>query len=71
MDNMIELKSVGTVINMHTLKTYPINKDNTIDYNCGVYIDDCTNEWWYSLSIKDKKTIAFLTSKNIGAYNNG
>ena len=69
MDNMIELKSVGTGINMPTLKTYPIKKDNTIDYNCGVNIDDCTNEWWDSLSIKDKKAISFLTSNNIGAYN--
>ena len=67
--NLIELKSVSTAIDINTLKTYAINNDDTIDYNSCVYLDDCCDEWWSSLSIKDKKAISFLTSNNIGAYN--
>ena len=62
----IKLKSVGTAIDINTLITYAINVDDSIDYNCGVYIDDCSNEWWYSLSKKDKQTISLITSNNHG-----
>jgi hypothetical protein len=65
--NIIKLKSVGTAIDTDTLRTYVINVDNTIDYNSCVYLDDCCNEWWCSLSIKDKKTISLITSNNYGS----
>ena len=65
--NKIILKSVGTAIDIDTLRTYAINVDNTIDYNSCVYLDDCCREWWYSLSSKDKKTISLITSNNYGS----
>jgi len=65
--NIIKLNSVGTAININTLRTYAINADDTIDYNSCVYLDDCCNEWWSSLSNKDKKTISLITSNNYGS----
>ena len=65
----IKLNSVGTAINIDTLRTYAINVDNTIDYNSCVYLDDCCDEWWYSLSDKDKQTISLITSSNYGGIN--
>jgi hypothetical protein len=65
--NIIKLNSVGTAIDIDTLRTYAINVDNTIDYNSCVYLDDCCVEWWSSLSNKDKKTISLITSNNYGS----
>ena len=66
--NIIELKSVGTAIDIDTLRTYAINVDNTIDYNSCVYLDDCCIEWWSSLSITDKNTISLITGNNFGDF---
>ena len=58
MNNMIELKSVGTVINIRNGLTYPINNDNTYDYNGETHLIEIDNqEWWDNLSINDYNII--------------
>ena len=53
----IILDSVGSVFDPNGNMVYPQNEDGSPDLNCGTYLEDCSDEWWESLSKKDKKAI--------------
>ena len=60
---MLNLKSVGSVIDTKTKIVYPKYKNGTIDFNNGVHIIDCSNDWYASLNRLDKKNIMELPIK--------
>ena len=51
---MVNLNSVGSILDTKTGMVYPQNNDNTPDLDCGVYIEDCCDEWFDSLNNEDK-----------------
>jgi len=57
-----ELNSVGCVIDTETLNTYPMLREGGYDTNEGtiVHLDECTDEWFSSLSNEDFGTINSL-----------
>ena len=53
-EDKVVLSSVGCVIDKSTGVTFPIHKDDTIDWDGGTHIHDIENEEWFeSLSQKD------------------
>lgn len=54
MENLIYLKSVGSYIITNKYKVCPANEDETPDLENSISIDAVSNEWYNSLSIKDK-----------------
>ena len=53
-EDKVVLSSVGCVIDKSTGVTFPIHKDDTIDWDGGTHIYDIENEEWFeSLSQKD------------------
>ena len=46
--NYIPLNSVGCFIEEVTGITYPMNEDGTPDLMSDVFIEDCTEEWYFS-----------------------
>jgi hypothetical protein len=55
------LKSVGCVIEAETIMVYPYHYDPKLRYkNEGRHLEDCTDEWWESLSTKDRMTVAYV-----------
>jgi len=52
-NDLIPLKSVGSFIDKSTGITYPINKDGTVDIMSGVFIEECSDEWFLRLSKED------------------
>ena len=61
-DMIQELNSVGCVIDTETLNTYPMLSEGGYDTDEGtiVHLDDCTDEWFESLSNEDFGTISEL-----------
>ena len=62
---MIELESVGSVIDPKEEIVYPLFEDGAIDLGCGVYLDEVTDEWFNSLSEYDLNLLI-----NHGLYKN-
>ena len=53
-EDKVVLSSVGCVIDKSTGVTFPIHKDDTIDWDGGTHVYDIENEEWFeSLSQKD------------------
>ena len=50
---MIELKSVGSVIDPQEGIVYPIFKNGAIDLGMGVELEEVSDEWFDSLSEND------------------
>ena len=50
---MIELESVGSVIDPKENIVYPLFENGAIDLGMGVGIDEVTDEWFESLSEND------------------
>jgi hypothetical protein len=50
---LIELESVGSVINPTEAVVYPLLENGSIDWDCGVHIDEVTDEWFEALSSYD------------------
>ena len=46
--NYIPLESVGCLIEEVTGITYPMNSDGTPDLMSDVFIEDCTEEWYFA-----------------------
>ena len=57
MSGLIELKSVGSLLDSDVGVIYPQNEDGTPDYNCPIslYDDEVSADWWESLSDEDYK----------------
>ena len=68
-ENLIPLESVGCFIDEKTGMTYPMNNDNTPDMSLDVFIEDCTDEWFMSLSPMDNSEVQDIRI-NIGTYPN-
>ena len=53
-EDKVVLSSVGCVIDKSTGVTFPIHKDDTIDWDGGTHVNDIENEEWFeALSQKD------------------
>ena len=50
---MIELDSVGSVIDVNKLMVYPLNSDGTVDLYNGVGVEEVDDEWITRLSPRD------------------
>ena len=50
---MIELESVGSVINPQNGMVYPQLISGVYDSECGVELEECADEWFDSLSEGD------------------
>lgn len=58
MKYFLKLPSVGAAIDTSNLMTYPLLKSGRIDFdNEGTHLDECSNEWFSSLSIYDYGTV--------------
>ena len=55
MSGLIELKSVGCLLDSDIGVVYPQNEDGTPDYNCPIslYEDEPAADWWEALSDED------------------
>ena len=60
---MLQLKSVGSVLDTKTRMVYPQYKNGTIDFSNGVHLVDCSNEWYGSLNRLDNKKLMDLPIK--------
>ena len=60
---MVKLNSVGSMLDTKTGMVYPQNIDDTPDLNCGGYLEDCCDEWFDSLSDKDRKIVNLYINK--------
>ena len=61
---MIELESVGSVVDPKENIVYPLFENGAIDLGMGVGIDEVTDEWFESLSEYDLNLLI-----NYGIYN--
>jgi len=50
---LIELESVGSVIDPKELIVYPLFENGALDLGNGVHIEEVTDEWFESLSSYD------------------
>ena len=50
---MVNLKSVGCVIDEETLITYPVKKNGKADLNNGIHLTETCEEWNKALTHKD------------------
>ena len=50
---LIELESVGSVIIPNEGIVYPLLENDIPDWDCGVHINEVTDEWFESLSSYD------------------
>ena len=50
---MIELESVGSVMNPQELIVYPVFENGALDLGNGVHIEEVTDEWFDALSTYD------------------
>lgn len=67
-NNLIELKSVDCYLDKDKGIIYPINKNNTPDFNCEISLfkDEVSLEWITSLSKEDiKECYPFLEGNNL------
>ena len=57
------LQSVGSAIDMMTGIVYPMTQPNSIyikdiDFSAGVYVEECSDEWFEKINDKDHSIIA-------------
>ena len=57
MSKLIELKSVGSIIDISSGTIYPQNEDGSPDLNMDISLveDEVNAEWWEALSSEDYK----------------
>ena len=61
----LELESVGSVVSNEGL-VHPINTDGTPDTSNGVNIFECSDEWYWNLSLVDGYTLLNFLDEHIG-----
>ena len=65
-EDKVVLSSVGCVIDKSTGVTFPIHKDDTIDWDGGTHIHDIENEEWFeSLSEKDLDIVGEVSDSQL------
>ena len=70
--NLIKLESVGTAVDKEG-NCHPINSDGTLDMSDGmgpysVNIFECSDEWYWTLSLVDGYKLLSFLDENIGWY---
>lgn len=76
-EDKVVLSSVGCVIDKSTGVTFPIHKDDTIDWDGGTHVYDIENEEWFeALSQKDMGIVtevfnSFATEKELYDFDQG
>ena len=61
----LELESVGSVVSNEGL-VHPINTDGTPDTSNGVNIFECSDEWYWNLSLVDGYKLLNFLDEHIG-----
>jgi len=64
---IVELNSVGSVVDTETLFTYPKYINGGYDKDGGIHICEVSDEWYSSLNEEDKyvvDTLLFMTKSN-------
>jgi len=56
---LVQLKSVGCVLDTKEFLVYPMFEDGSVDIESGVELNECTEEWNESLSDEDKVSVLF------------
>ena len=54
---LVNLESVGTVLDTDNGMTFPMNDDGTPDLNNPVWLEDCCEFWFAKLFFEDKVTV--------------
>ena len=52
--NLVQLNSVGSLIDLEEKIVYPEMENGLPDLDCGVELDEVDDEWAFSLSEEDK-----------------
>ena len=55
--NLVELKSVGSVIDVDDSIVFPMMENGEADFTMGVTTNEVTDEWMNSLSVRDTEKI--------------
>ena len=63
--NLVELKSVGSVIDMDDLVVFPMMENGEVDFTMGVTTDEVTDEWMSSLSVRDTEKMNMILKSTI------
>ena len=63
--NIVELKSVGSVIDMDDLVVFPMMENGEADFTMGVTTDEVTDEWMSSLSVRDTEKMNMILKATI------
>jgi hypothetical protein len=63
--NIVELKSVGSVIDMDDLVVFPMMENGEVDFTMGVTTDEVTDEWMSSLSVRDTEKMNMILKSTI------
>ena len=56
--NLLQLNSVGSVLDMEDNVVYPQLVDGLPDLNMGVHLDECSDEWVLGLSLEDRTNMS-------------
>ena len=56
---LVQLESVGCVLDTNEFLVYPMYEDGSIDIGNFTELSECTEEWHESLSERDRVTIFF------------
>ena len=51
--NLLELNSVGSIVDIEEKIAYPQMTNGLPDLDMGVEVDECSDEWWDSVSKGD------------------
>ena len=59
---LIEIKSVGSVIDTDSGNIYPLNQDGTVDYTFGISLEneEVSSDWYDGLSVQDLKKVKYI-----------
>ena len=55
--NLVQLSSVGSLIDLEEKIVYPEMVNGLPDLDCGVELDEVDDEWAFSLSDEDKEIL--------------
>ena len=56
---LVQLKSVGCVLDTKELLVYPMYEDGSVDIGNFTELNECTEEWNESLSEEDRVSVLF------------
>ena len=63
---LVQLNSVGSVIDVDTMDVYPQLEDGMPDWECDTPLDNINIDWWMRLSIEDIRILQQHGLKPLG-----